>query len=512
MRLLVLTVLVLAGGDAAVQTPTFLPPVQVAALSVAPANFQEVGAADLNGDGNVDVIVTRIDFEDPKPTQVTILVGDGKGHFSDRTKALFDGPIAAPVFPRRTVFGDFNGDGRTDVFIADTGRDAAPFPGWPNTLILSAPGGKLIDASTNLPRDPDFTHCASVGDVDRNGTLDIYAGNLGGSGNAGRPEILLNDGTGHFRVSANALPADMTTAAYIPHYDGCGFADVTGDGAPDLVLAGTAGVPDRLLLDDGAGHYTDSPVALPPKPWGTDNSEGLDVTPLDVNADGHIDLLLGFTKNVPFYKGHWIQVLINRGDGSFADETAVRLPQSDNDGEWPYTIQIADLNNDGEPDLGLSLWWYPPDIPLFWLNQGDGTFKQILGTTLASTEPGFVFLDANNDHRVDLYGVHASFNETHFLTLQTVDGTTETAVATVVSVAVRRLRATVRWRGNAAASTFDLALRRSGASWKTVVTRDPGRTYTVSAARGTRYAVRVRGRNASGAPGPWSASRTFRIP
>jgi hypothetical protein len=404
-------------ASAAVPIPHFIAPVTVATIPTGPDNLQEIGSADLNGDGNADVIETRIDFSSPKPTPVTILVGDGKGHFADHTAGLFVGPVAAPLFPRRIVFADFNGDGRADVFIADTGPDVSPFPGWPNTLILSAPGGKLVDASANLPRDPDFTHSADVADVDHNGTVDIYVGNLSGPTTIARSEILLNDGTGHFQISSGALPPDLTSR-FAPHHDGAGFADVNGDGAPDLVLAGAPTYPDRLLLNDGAGHFADSPIPLPPKPFGTDNSEGLTVTPLDVNTDGHVDLLLGFTKNSPFYKGHWIQVLINKGDGTFADETATRLPQTDDDGQWPYTLEVADLNGDGKPDLGLSLWWGSAESPIFWLNQGDGTFKQFDDPVLAQTQLSFTFLDANNDRRMDVYGVHGSSNEDHLLTLQ----------------------------------------------------------------------------------------------
>jgi hypothetical protein len=173
--------------------------------------LQEIGSADLTGDGNADVVVTRFVSDYAQPLPITILVGDGRGHYTDRTAQLFDGPVPQTLWPRRTLFGDFNGDRRQDIFIANTGFDSQPFPGYPNTLILSQPDGRLADASANLPREPDFTHSAGAADVDGNGTLDIYAGNLplGCSGcTQVPPEVLLNDGTGHFRPSARALPAE----------------------------------------------------------------------------------------------------------------------------------------------------------------------------------------------------------------------------------------------------------------------------------------------------------------
>ena len=52
--------------------------------------------------------------------------------------------------PRSSVIEDFNGDGVNDIFIADHGVDHDPYPGYQNTLILSAPNGKFINA-TSLP-------------------------------------------------------------------------------------------------------------------------------------------------------------------------------------------------------------------------------------------------------------------------------------------------------------------------------------------------------------------------
>jgi hypothetical protein len=91
-------------------------------------------------------------------------------------------------------------------------------------------------------------------------------------------------------------------------------------------------------------------------------------------------------------------------------------------------------------------------------------------------------------------------------------GSTETASATLTSVRVRGIRATVRWRGNETASTFDVGLRQIPGGWKTVVTRNPAHSYTVRGRHRTRYSVRVRARDASGAPGPWTAPSSFRFP
>ena len=98
--------------------------------------------ADFNGDGHQDILIAHPDSHDAQHTfPVTILLGDGHGGFTDGTGSIFAGDVPRTQYPRQIVIADFNGDHRPDMFIADTGDDNPPFPGYQNTLILSAPGG-----------------------------------------------------------------------------------------------------------------------------------------------------------------------------------------------------------------------------------------------------------------------------------------------------------------------------------------------------------------------------------
>jgi len=84
------------------------------------------------------------------------------------------------------------------------------------------------------------------------------------------------------------------------------------------------------------------------------------------------------------------------------------------------------------------------------------------------------------------------------------------AVASL-SVTVRGTAATVRWRGNATASTYDVAVRRPSSTWHTARSRSAGTTYRVRGRSGQRFQVRVRARDSAGAPGPWSRTATFTL-
>lgn len=371
------------GPAARVVAPKFALP-KLALRLQPPAPIEDLAAGDFNGDGLTDVLVVRVRFQTQDRFPVTVLLNKGNGKFVDGTRAIFDGTVPQTLQPRQVVIADFNGDRRPDVFIADTGMDKDPYPGAQNTLILSAPGGKLVDATANLPQQSDYTHSAAAADVDGNGTIDIYDGNLA-SGCPGcanvPPEILLNDGAGHFQIATNALPADVGQPS-TPHYNGSALADVNGDGAPDLVLSGgheTSG--NVLLLNDGKGHFSEVPNALPPKALGP-LTEGLDVGTADVNGDGRNDLFMISTKWDPFYQGVWIQLLINNGDNTFTDQTATRLPQKDNTNPWIAFARPIDLNGDRRPDLttgaaGLAVAGDSPSPTSTWINDGKGNFKPL---------------------------------------------------------------------------------------------------------------------------------------
>ena len=114
-------------------------------------------------------------------------------------------------------------------------------------------GGRFhfVEDSARLGPDtsPAGTSTTDVNlvDVDGDGDLDIYLVE-GTDTIAGRPDrLLINDGTGHFEdQSLSRLPApnNQNSAA-------ADFGDVDGDGDLDALVAGVLG--EDLLLNDGNG-------------------------------------------------------------------------------------------------------------------------------------------------------------------------------------------------------------------------------------------------------------------
>jgi hypothetical protein len=379
--------------------PVWGAPVQSGTLPPEASAAIEVSTVDLNGDGLRDVIVAPVNGSQGDlsiPVAPVFLINRGGGAFVDATQQLFNGPAPPVDWARELLTADFNRDGRADIFIADHGHanDNNPQqvrPGGQDHLFLSTADGHLVDATAHLPQQFSFTHSAAVADVNGDGAPDIFENNIGDIGCCGRDprraEILLNDGTGHFTVEPDAFRGFITDIYGNDHSYACAFADVNGDGSPDLVVGGGEEVganASQVLLNDGHGHFRFL-TTLPPTTGPPNNAFVIDMKAADVNGDGKVDLVFGDTLNDPWYIGTNIQVLINDGTGHFDDETATRLQSPPTQARsWPQRVLLEDVNDDGRPDLTIQ---YAPegsvlnaDPTAVWLND-NGVFKPIAAPT-----------------------------------------------------------------------------------------------------------------------------------
>lgn len=342
-------------------------------------------SADLTGTGRRDLLLGIGSFppngKQTLPMRVLRPNAAGNG-MEDVTRQLFgNGALPGGQHPREYAVADFNRDGKPDIFVADHGYDTAPFDGAPNVLLLSNADGTLSDRSSVLPTTPDFTHCVAVADINGDGFLDIYVGNVFGSGRIG-PYFLMGGANGIFTQRTAGLPPTLVSLAERFHV--AAFTDVDGDGLPDLIL-GTTGydVPDNIvLLNDGTGDFTKRPrMTLPRGAFGAVSTTD-DIIPFDVNNDGRIDLLILSTQSGSLQdQGAAVQVLVNRGGTTgFDDDSTARLGTSASrtSGRWLVYLRILDMNGDGYPDILGSGFFQPSDsVPFLWINNKDGTFRAV---------------------------------------------------------------------------------------------------------------------------------------
>lgn len=340
--------------------------------SLASAN-EDLYIIDFDNDAKLDFLVSGLQWPPTMPaTTVPIQAFKNNGLMSFSSNSAFIGNNEA-VHPRSYVVADYNGDGKSDLFIADHGTDVSPFPGQANKLFLQNTTGKLVDSPANIPSQPDFSHYTTAADIDADGDIDIYVSNIWGQALVG-PYFLINNGNGNFTKMTSNFPAAIQNLNQV--YMSSIFADIDNDNDQDLILGAVDNsnlVSDLILLNNGTGTFTPG-SALPPRygnaSWGT-----VGITKGDFNNDGFVDLVMS---TLVGYQTCMVQLLLNNGNGTFSDHTS-NIPQNwPTSNTWIKWIEAGDINNDGHLDLVFATHFAA--TPKLYYNNGNGFFTDASST------------------------------------------------------------------------------------------------------------------------------------
>ncbi len=330
------TMVFLGNGDGTFQAPL---------TTIAATNVSAIAVTDVNGDHKPDVLILT-------GGGVVVFLGNGDGTFTTTH-------VSYGTSGQLLAVGDFNGDGKADIVLANT-----------SLQVLLGNGDGTFQPATATPPTGQMSAIV-VKDVNGDGKLDVIA----------------SDGLGVFVFLGNG-DGTFPNPSIVPATGSIAVADVNGDGKPDLISSQTF---TQVFLGNGDGTFTLKSGVFGSLP--SPASPSLLVA--DFNGDGKADLAVNN------------MLLFGNGDGTFQGSPAVALgdpgvfslvgPAGGN----PLLLgAIGDFNGDRSLDVAVPST--TTNNLYILLNQGNGDFVVAHTYPLGFTAQSIASADVNKDGKLDL--------------------------------------------------------------------------------------------------------------
>jgi len=311
-------------------------------------------AGDFNGDGFVDLAIANMNPVQPD-SQVKILLGNGNGTFQK--------PVGYKVGynPSSVAVGDFNGDGKIDLVIAN----------YPENLsVLLGNGDGTFQRQTGY-RGGQSPLRVAVGDFNGDGKLDLA---VAGVSDAGTQVVRLGNGDGTFQ------PPIKVPAIHDPF--NLALGDLDGDGKLDWVISGQNNKRAiTALLGNGDGTFR--------VVWTLRGSPHPAIALGDFNGDGNLDL-------AETWESGSLKIWLGNGDGTFQAGSQYDVVRT------PVAVAVSDFDGDGNLDVAVAS--RDSNEVSVYLGLGSGKFQQPQTYALspAATPVQMIAADVNGDGRPDL--------------------------------------------------------------------------------------------------------------
>jgi hypothetical protein len=311
---------------------------------------------DFNGDGKVDLAVA-----DQNTGNVSVLLGNGNGTFQTHVD------YATGRTPLSIAVGDFNRDGKLDLAVTNESDNTVS--------VLLGNGDGTFQAAVRYGTGSS-PYAVAVGDFNSDGKLDLVVANIYGN----NVSVLLGNGDGTFQAAANYDAGMRPTSIAV--------GDFNGDGKLDIAVTNLGGNNVSVLLGKGDGTF------LARVDYATGSAPN-SVASADFNGDGKLDLA------VTNQSDNTVSVLLGNGDGTF------QAPLNYSVGAMPGSVAIGDFNGDAKLDLAVANGCGPSGCASggsvsILLGNGDGTFQAHADYGTPRLPALVAVGDFNGDGRLDV--------------------------------------------------------------------------------------------------------------
>ena len=237
----------------------------------------KAAVADINKDGLDDIY-----FCGARGIPGKLMIQQANGTFTGSDSAVF----AKDAFCEDVdaVFFDANNDGFPDLYVVSGGNEVPLVKRmFEDRLYINNGKGHFEKSTDAFTPEYENKSCVTVADIDNDGDLDYFSGNLCDYKTYGPPVtsyLFANDGHAHFtkldtsRIRLNNI--GMVTSAT--------FADVNKDGWQDLIVTGEW-MPLKVFINN-KGSFTEKDIPASTGLWQS-------VYATDINGDGAMDILAG---------------------------------------------------------------------------------------------------------------------------------------------------------------------------------------------------------------------------
>lgn len=359
-------------------------------LSFSQKNFKanssqtNINTADLNGDGNLDLVTGSAEWG----KNLAVLLGDGKGSFGKAKKFSSGGPYS---FPTAVAVGDLDRNGNQDIvsLIANP-----PTSGnYVSAMLGDGKGGFGKAKGFRGSAGAYSGQSVALADFNGDGFLDLVNAT---SYRDTSVAVLLGSGKGGF-----GSPTDFNTKAKYGS-SSVAAADFNGDGNEDIVAGANSGNTVSLLLGDGAGNFREAKI------YKTSSNRIYQVVTADLNGDGNPDVVAATNKGVA--------VLLGSKDGSLKKAKTYKVNRYST---YARSVAVADFDGDGFDDIVAASSGGTISV---LSGKGDGSFStgQEIQNGIGINTGGIVAADFNGDGRTDLAAANSSNSEVALLLNNTI--------------------------------------------------------------------------------------------